>query len=94
MMTGSCSNNRLILSAWSCRPTLVVSWSGVPDSSSLHAEVASYELEVSDQTEASFSSSQRHTCSGKVQSFTVNNMQPGSRYQVMLNSRGCAHKRA
>ena len=72
------------LSVWSCRPALMVSWSDIPGSSSLHAEVASYELEVSDQTEASSNSSQRHTCSGKVQSFAVNNMQPGSRYQVML----------
>lgn len=59
----------------------MVSWSG-SNSSTLQAQIASYELELLDQTESSYSSSQRHTCSGKVQEFTVSNVQPGSRYQV------------
>lgn len=63
------------------RPSITVSWEAAPEASMLHAQVASYEVEVVDQTESS-SQRPRTGSSGKQTSYTATNLMPGTRYQV------------
>ena len=46
-----------------------------------HADIASHEIELVDQT-ASSSKPAKHTCSGKWQEYSIPNLLPGTRYQA------------
>lgn len=52
----------------------------------MHADVASHEVELLDLTASSTASTAaklaKHTCSGKVQEYTIPNLLPGTRYQA------------
>lgn len=56
----------------------------------MHADVASHEVELLDLTASSSSSTAaklaKHTCSGKVQEYTIPNLLPGTHYQASSSS--------
>ncbi len=61
----------------------MIRWQPTGTSSATHADVASHEVEVTDQTATSAKSArQQHTCSGKVQEHSIANLMPGTQYQV------------
>lgn len=61
----------------------MIRWEPTDTSSATHADVASHEVELTDQTATSAKSArQQHTCSGKVQEHSIANLMAGTQYQV------------
>ena len=61
----------------------MIRWQPTDTSTATHADVASHEVELTDQTATSAKSArQQHTCSGKVQEHSIANLMPGVQYQV------------
>ncbi|KAL0040936.1 hypothetical protein WJX79_010532 [Trebouxia sp. C0005] len=71
------------------RPKLMIRWEPTDTSSATHADVASHEVELTDQTATSAKSArQQHTCSGKVQEHSIANLMAGTQYQVRVRKGG------